>query len=279
MRETRMLRLALFLSSIAFAQCNHDGSDDPLDWLRESVPGEPGVDYPVFAQVEETGFDCAGRVHGGQILFYSIPFYSWKKISIFGGNEKIWNVLFLSSSHMKQVYWHILLNNLYLQLSVVEELSFILNDTTQHAEHGTIFFMWRWSKLLLSSLYSFWKTRKLIHHFLPLVSGKRGGGEAGNLWKGQPTPTAIFTSPLLLFSIRQPKKRLWEEFKSSFISYSLMRRFRPSLPFFPSMPGREGLIAQRRKTNKKRGEEFPNYNKSGTLVATEVLRLSLFPLK
>ncbi len=96
-----MLRLALMLSSaFAFVQCNHDGSDDPLDWLRESVPGEPGVDYPVFAQVEETGFDCAGRVHGGQSRVFSFClafvacvfsfylFYSWKKCSsIFGGTS------------------------------------------------------------------------------------------------------------------------------------------------------------------------------------------------
>ena len=43
---------------------HHDG--DPLDWLRDSVPGEPGVDYPIFADVEESNFDCAGRVNGGK---------------------------------------------------------------------------------------------------------------------------------------------------------------------------------------------------------------------
>ncbi len=86
-----MLRLALMLSSaIASAQCNHDGSDDPLDWLRESVPGEPGVDYPVFAQVEETGFDCAGRVHGGQLGTGN----SYRCIA-FSQRHKIWFELFM----------------------------------------------------------------------------------------------------------------------------------------------------------------------------------------
>merc|ERR1719154_211773 len=27
---------------------HHHHSSDPLDWLRESVPGEPGVDYPIY---------------------------------------------------------------------------------------------------------------------------------------------------------------------------------------------------------------------------------------
>ena len=45
---------------------DHDGSDDPLDWLRESIPGEPGVDYPIFAEVETTSFSCKDRVFGGK---------------------------------------------------------------------------------------------------------------------------------------------------------------------------------------------------------------------
>ena len=57
----------------------HGGSGDPLDWLRESVPGkmtrrqelqlceilifsgEPGVDYPIFASPPDTGFSCEGK--------------------------------------------------------------------------------------------------------------------------------------------------------------------------------------------------------------------------
>ena len=50
---------------VTLVNCDHEGSDDPLDWLRESVPGEPGVDYPVFAEIAETSFSCADRVFGG----------------------------------------------------------------------------------------------------------------------------------------------------------------------------------------------------------------------
>lgn len=40
--------------------------DDPLDWLRDSIPGEPGVDYPIFSAVEQTSFSCEGKVFGGK---------------------------------------------------------------------------------------------------------------------------------------------------------------------------------------------------------------------
>ncbi len=40
--------------------------DDPLQWLRDSIPGEPGVDYPIFSSVEDTGFSCEGKVFGGE---------------------------------------------------------------------------------------------------------------------------------------------------------------------------------------------------------------------
>ena len=64
MRLRCVLLAAVF--TILGVRCDHDGSSDPLDWLRESVPGEPGVDYPVFADVVETGFDCSGRIHAGE---------------------------------------------------------------------------------------------------------------------------------------------------------------------------------------------------------------------
>ena len=54
------------ICQVVFA--DHDGSDDPLDWLRESIPGEPGVDYPIFAEVETTSFSCKDRVFGGKYL-------------------------------------------------------------------------------------------------------------------------------------------------------------------------------------------------------------------
>lgn len=44
---------------------HHDHHDHVgLDWLRDSVPGEPGVDYPIFGQVPETSFRCSGRQPG-----------------------------------------------------------------------------------------------------------------------------------------------------------------------------------------------------------------------
>ena len=38
---------------------------DSLSWLRNSLPGEPGADYPIFSKVQETSFSCSGLVFGG----------------------------------------------------------------------------------------------------------------------------------------------------------------------------------------------------------------------
>jgi len=48
------------------------GGDDHqgLDWLLKSVPGQPGTDYPIFAEVPDTGFGCEGQVEGG---YYADP--------------------------------------------------------------------------------------------------------------------------------------------------------------------------------------------------------------
>ena len=45
-------------------QEDHQGTD----WLLKSVPGTPGTDYPILAEVPETKFDCAGQVEGGKKL-------------------------------------------------------------------------------------------------------------------------------------------------------------------------------------------------------------------
>jgi len=71
-------RGCIILSIISFAVLNcpqlvradHDGSDDPLDWLRAAIPGEPGVDYPIFTEVGSTDFSCKDRVFGG---YYADP--------------------------------------------------------------------------------------------------------------------------------------------------------------------------------------------------------------
>ena len=43
---------------------------DPLSGLRSTIPGEPGVDYPILSSVQETSFTCSGLVHGG---YYADP--------------------------------------------------------------------------------------------------------------------------------------------------------------------------------------------------------------
>jgi len=44
--------------------------DDPLAALGQSIPGVPGEDYPIYAEVPETGFSCEGQVDGG---YYADP--------------------------------------------------------------------------------------------------------------------------------------------------------------------------------------------------------------
>merc|ERR1712111_125170 len=40
-------------------------ASDPLAMLQTSVPGIPGEDYPIYAEVPESGFSCDGQVDGG----------------------------------------------------------------------------------------------------------------------------------------------------------------------------------------------------------------------
>ena len=63
--------LAFFLTFLASkVKSDHEGSSDPLDWLRDAIPGEPGVDYPILAFVGDTSFSCADRVFGGKIKHF-----------------------------------------------------------------------------------------------------------------------------------------------------------------------------------------------------------------
>ena len=52
--------------SISCSLAEHGPGDDPLQWLRDSIPGEPGTDYPIFSSVEETSFSCENKVFGGK---------------------------------------------------------------------------------------------------------------------------------------------------------------------------------------------------------------------
>merc|ERR1711936_1122047 len=47
-----------------------DEADAALDMLLKSVPGVPGEDYPIYAEVPETAFSCDGQVDGG---YYADP--------------------------------------------------------------------------------------------------------------------------------------------------------------------------------------------------------------
>ena len=38
--------------------------------LEKSVPGIPGEDYPIYAEVPETAFACDGQVDGGKINYW-----------------------------------------------------------------------------------------------------------------------------------------------------------------------------------------------------------------
>ena len=44
----------------------YGAGDDPLAALSGSIPGVPGEDYPIYAEVPETGFSCEGQVDGGE---------------------------------------------------------------------------------------------------------------------------------------------------------------------------------------------------------------------
>merc|ERR1711988_430001 len=43
---------------------------DPLAMLQTAIPGVPGEDYPIYAEVPESGFTCDGQVDGG---YYADP--------------------------------------------------------------------------------------------------------------------------------------------------------------------------------------------------------------
>ena len=44
----------------------YGAGDDALSALSNSIPGVPGEDYPIYAEVPETAFSCDGQVDGGR---------------------------------------------------------------------------------------------------------------------------------------------------------------------------------------------------------------------
>ena len=52
-------------------QAQYGGAqDDNIAMLEKAVPGIPGEDYPIYAEVPETSFSCDGQVDGG---YYGDP--------------------------------------------------------------------------------------------------------------------------------------------------------------------------------------------------------------
>ena len=56
----------MYAASDAVATYEGGAGDDPLAALGNSIPGVPGEDYPIYAEVPESGFVCDGQVDGGE---------------------------------------------------------------------------------------------------------------------------------------------------------------------------------------------------------------------
>jgi len=67
--ELSLLAFGFVLSVCLVGGVENEG-DDPLQWLRNSIPGEPGTDYPIYASVQESSFSCDGLIFGG---YYADP--------------------------------------------------------------------------------------------------------------------------------------------------------------------------------------------------------------
>ena len=46
-----------------------EAGGDPIAMLKDSIPGTPGEDYPIYAEAPETKFTCDSRVNGGKPHF------------------------------------------------------------------------------------------------------------------------------------------------------------------------------------------------------------------
>ena len=61
-----------------------NAAQDAFNALGESIPGEPGEDYPIYSEVPETSFTCDGQVEGG---YYSDPEAECQAFHICGGGS------------------------------------------------------------------------------------------------------------------------------------------------------------------------------------------------
>merc|ERR1711892_117691 len=69
-RRGRQEALGAYEGSGALEGYAADDAVDPLDALTANIPGVPGEDYPIYAEVPESGFVCDGQVDGG---YYADP--------------------------------------------------------------------------------------------------------------------------------------------------------------------------------------------------------------
>ena len=60
----RHLRQLLPLLLVAWCEGQQE-----LDSLRQTVPGEPGLDYPILSNIPETSFQCQVRARANEMNF------------------------------------------------------------------------------------------------------------------------------------------------------------------------------------------------------------------
>merc|ERR1712130_646376 len=65
-----------------------NGEEMNIKMLRMSVPGEPGVDYPILATVPSTSFSCVGKAEGG---YYADMETGCQVVHTCGGGSKVVN--------------------------------------------------------------------------------------------------------------------------------------------------------------------------------------------
>merc|ERR1712123_42559 len=69
-RRGRQEALDAYEGDAALDSYAADDAADPLAALAANIPGVPGEDYPIYAEVPESGFVCDGQVDGG---YYADP--------------------------------------------------------------------------------------------------------------------------------------------------------------------------------------------------------------
>merc|ERR1719382_22810 len=67
---------------------DNDNEEMNIKMLRMSVPGEPGVDYPILATVPKTSFSCVGKAEGG---YYADVETGCQVVHTCGGGSRVVN--------------------------------------------------------------------------------------------------------------------------------------------------------------------------------------------